>query len=442
VSVHAKNRCQATVALAVVLAVVAVAPRSVMAQARTGRSLFDGANTDPNFRQNLTFVFSAAEAYDDNLEAAGEPRPAVAGFFTAFVPELRFESRGDTVSFGATGGASLRYYNDLRELVVVNQSAGIGMSAKLGRRTGMYVNQAVSYSPSYLYGLFTPLDTPGLGGVIPPATDYASNPGQIHSIAFATTARLDQALSRRTTVTVHSDLRVTNYTGDEPGYYPFRAVEVGAKLATSVTRDLRLGVDYTYRRTLYSQLEQPTEQNLTLGIEYNLNRVLRVSKRTTLGFHVGPAGAWGLLGEDAGLSRYLVVGDAVVGQKFLRTWVARAGYYRGFTYVEGLPNPAFENATTADVGGTFNRRTEFLATVSYSAGEVAYLGSPTPFKTYTGDAKLRFALSHRVAAFAEVFHYYYNFDQNLPLPPGVARNLTRNGVRVGATLWAPIVRRR
>jgi hypothetical protein len=363
------------------------------------------------------------------------------GFFTAFVPELRYESRGENLSFGATGGTSIRYYNDLGQLTVVNESAGVGMSAKITHRTGLFLNQAVSYSPSYYYGLFTPLDQPVIGGVIPPATDYAVAPGEIHSVALQTTARLDQQITRRSTVTVYTDLRVTNYTGGDPGFNDFRALDGGARFSTSITRDVKLGVDYTYRKTLYSSLMQPIEQNLTFGVEYNLNRVLRAARRTTFAFHVGPAAAWGLLGDYAGFGRYLVVGDAVATQRFKRTWAARGGYHRGFAYVEGLPNPAFENATTADIGGMFNRRTEFMATGSYSGGEVEYLGIPRPFKTWTTNVKLRFALTRRLASYAEYFHYDYNFDQHLPMPPGVARNLTRNGVRVGATLWVPLMRR-
>jgi hypothetical protein len=441
VTVKNHSRAAAAWASAIVVLALGAQPSFAQSSAPRSRSLFEGANSDANAKQSLTFAFSAAEAYDDNLEAAGEPRPAIAGFFTSLVPEVRFESRGETVSFGATGGTSLRYYNDLGELIVVNQSAGVGMSAKISRRTGLFVNQAVSYAPSYLYSLFVPLDQPVIGGIIPPATDYSQNPGQVHSVSYQTTARVDQGLTRRSTLSVYSNLRITNYTGSDPGFYDFRALDLGARLSTSLTRDVKLGVDYTYRKTLYSSIQQPYEQNLTFGVEYNLNRAIRAARRTTVAFHLGPAAAWGLLGEQSGLGRYLVIGDAYVAQRFKRTWTARAGYHRGFTYVEGLPNPAFENATSADVSGFFNRRTEFVASLSYSLGETAYLGTQMPFDTWASDAKLRFALSRRVAAFAQVFHYEYSFDKRLPLPPGIANNLTRNGVRVGVTLWVPLMRR-
>ena len=101
-----KNTSSIAVAAWLGLAFLVCAPQPALAQTRS-RSLFEGANTDAAARQNLTFVFSAAESYDDNLEAAGEPRPAQSGYFTAFVPELRFESRGDTVSFGATATGRL-----------------------------------------------------------------------------------------------------------------------------------------------------------------------------------------------------------------------------------------------------------------------------------------------------------------------------------------------
>jgi hypothetical protein len=46
-----------------------------------------------------------------------------------------------------------------------------------------------------------------------------------------------------------------------------------------------------------------------------------------------------------------------------------------------------------------------------------------------------------LATYVEYVYYFYTFSPTLPLPPGVPPGLTRNGVRVGLTLWAPLRRR-
>ena len=61
-----KNTSSIAVAAWLGLAFLVCAPQPALAQTRS-RSLFEGANTDAAARQNLTFVFSAAESYDDGI---------------------------------------------------------------------------------------------------------------------------------------------------------------------------------------------------------------------------------------------------------------------------------------------------------------------------------------------------------------------------------------
>jgi uncharacterized protein involved in copper resistance len=71
------------------------------------------------------------------------------------------------------------------------------------------------------------------------------------------------------------------------------------------------------------------------------------------------------------------------------------------------------------------------------------IGQPSQFTSYTGDARLRYALTRNWAPYVEYLFYYYNFNQsaftqNAVTPAGLPPSLTRNGVRFGVTLWLPM----
>jgi hypothetical protein len=63
------------------------------------------------------------------------------------------------------------------------------------------------------------------------------------------------------------------------------------------------------------------------------------------------------------------------------------------------------------------------------------------FRTYSGTIRLRVALTPVSALFSEYVYYYYDLGSNVTTVPGVPPTLDRNSVRLGLTLWLPLVRR-
>jgi hypothetical protein len=49
-------------------------------------------------------------------------------------------------------------------------------------------------------------------------------------------------------------------------------------------------------------------------------------------------------------------------------------------------------------------------------------------------------VSSRVALFAQGTYYVYQFGDSVILPAGLVDTLDRRSIRVGLTLWAPLVR--
>jgi hypothetical protein len=213
---------------------------------------------------------------------------------------------------------------------------------------------------------------------------------------------------------------------------------------------MKLRFGYTYRDTQYTAIDTLSEHDLDVGIDYS--RPLSRTRRTTVGFSVGPTS--GNVPVPAPVSagvpspgaasrsrQYWVGADAFVIHQMGRSWNARGTLHRGLVYVEGLPSPVVTNAAAVVTEGFLNRRTDLVASAAYTEGVSAFDRSSGTFATYTGDVRLRFATSKLLATYVEYVYYFYNFDRNLALPPGLPPRFSRNGVRIGLTLWVPVRRK-
>jgi hypothetical protein len=418
--------------------------------ARGYRGLFGGAGVDADAQQSLNLSMSLIEAYDsDRLADVGGVTPPVfqtGGFYTGLAPNMAFESHNQRVHVAVTAGSNLRYYDDLHQVVVMSHSVGAGLTAQIAPATTLFVNQGVSYAPAYLYGLFAKSGNPAVGDVIAPAADYALNTER--SYAYATRASITQTLTPRSTLSFSADARYTTFVGDAPGFSDLHSYDAGGQFTYAVDRDVKLRFGYTYRDTQYSTNNTFAEHDLNIGIDYS--RPLSRTRRTTVGFSVGPTSASvpvpesatvPLTGPESHRQQYWVGADAFLNHQMGRSWNARGTLRRGVVYVEGLPNPVFTNAVSAVTEGFLNPRTDIAASAAYTQGVSAVAGTAGTFATYTGDVRMRFATSKLLATYVEYVYYFYNFGPNLPLPPSVPPRFSRNGVRIGLTLWVPVRRR-
>ena len=200
---------------------------------------------------------------------------------------------------------------------------------------------------------------------------------------------------------------------------------------------------YTYREGQYSTLSRLREHDLDIGVGYS--RPLSATRRMALAFSLGPrlvdTGATGSILPDAYTSpqAYGLAGNMSFDYQLSRTWKARGAYDRGFSFIEGLQGPAYTDGGSASVAGLLNRRTELSMSASISKGELASLGAGS-FTTYMGNVRLRRAVGRVVATYVEYLYYYYDFGASIQLPTGVPPTLTRNSVRAGVSLWAPLRR--
>jgi len=426
------------------------------AGAQTGeRAVFGGARAGSPTGETLNVTVDLAEAYDQDVVAGVGPAAQSlfqgSGLYTTMVPQLDFATHGGRVQVGITAGASARYYAaPQQEFLMMSESAGAGFSVSLTSQTSISFNQNVAYSPTLFSGLFASVGTPSLGDSASPTADYANSARR--SISYGTTAGLTHKFSTRATGVIRAGYHSDHFTGQETGLADVQSKEVGGQFNYSLSRDMKLRFGYTYRQGQYLGLPQTIEHNGDIGVDYS--RPLSKTRKTSFAISVGPVMADGALangvlanavlpeGNSLDVRRqYRLVGDMSLIHQMGRTWNLKGTYHRGMGYIQGFQGPVFTEAYAASADGLVNRKTDLSLTAAYSTGDSALIGSASPFTTYTGDARVRYALNHTVAAYVEYLFYFYDIGPGIVLPLGIPPGLTRNGVRVGVTMWVPVRRR-
>jgi hypothetical protein len=362
------------------------------------------------------------------------------GFYTVFTPALEFDSQaGRHVQVAVTASSNVRYYNELHETLVTNHALGAGLSAGLGSKTTISFNQGLTYSPAQLYGLFAGSAAPMIGEVINPASNYSID--NTKSYASASAAKVSQKLNNRLSLSLESNVRITNFVGSNPRYLDIRTKDAGAQFSYTLSRGTGLQFGYTYRQAEYVGSPVTSEQNFIIGLEHS--RILSRTRKTVYSFLMGSTLARApIVTASTDLrQQYRLIGDASVTHQLGRTWSLQGNYHRGLGYIQGFQAPVFTGAYSAAANGFLNRRTDVNFSAAYSTGEGALTGTPSQFTTYTGNARLRYAVSRTWATYVEYLFYYYNFNQNLATPIGLPPSLTRNGIRAGVTLWIPMRQR-
>jgi hypothetical protein len=180
---------------------------------------------------------------------------------------------------------------------------------------------------------------------------------------------------------------------------------------------------------------------LDIGIDHNQR--ISATRRVSLTARLGLSGLdypRNELGLITFQRQYRTFGKAELSYPFNQTWMVTAKIERGLEYATDLPTPVVSNGATASLTGLLTRRVDVTVSGGYATGESILNRDALFFDTYTGDLRVRYAVSRTVAFFAEYVYYYYVF-QNGTLLLGIPPGLERNGVRAGLTLWMPALRR-
>jgi hypothetical protein len=367
------------------------------------------------------------------------------GFLTDASGAVAYTRRGRRVQFAADVQSSLRYLAELQEVKPVNQAANVSLAFTLPKRSSIVLRQGASYTPTYLSGLF-----PGGAGLEPGATPLAVPPDYVvqdfSSYSSVTGAVFTYGMTRKGTLSVGGDYRDTRFVRAVNGRREITNGAMRAQFARNVSRNTDMTVTYRFTRGDFGYGAGTSTEH---GIDWGLRNTHRLSptRRASFDFSVGssavdvPTAAIAVPGEPATADRlYRVSGDAGFMYQFVRTWQARADARRGFEFIPELSAPVYTNGFTAVVDGMLTDRLALNSSAGYSDGKSA-LNNSSAYKTYQGAARLKWALTRNWALYGEYQYYFYDLRGTLQLLPGVPPGLKRNSVRVGMTLWVPVVGR-
>jgi len=395
--------------------------------------------------QTLDVSGMLLEAYDDNLFATlggnVDPRSRpVDGFYTMLLPAADYRLNHQRYQVAISGASALGYYPDIHQVRSISHNLGAGISAKVGQRATILLNQTAAYSPSYFYGLFPSGGEVSPGDTQPNVPNYAVSESESYS--YGTTARLSYDLSPRMTALVGGNYRFTGFTHEALLQKDQTSEGVDGELSYQTTRSLSVGFGYHYLtgNVAYGGAVNTDENRLEGGLSYS--RALSATRRLTARFKLGASdissnGASALQVPDR---FYRASVDASIDYPFALYWGFGAAFRRGLEFVPGLAQPVYANSVSAGLDGLLTRRIEFGLAGGFSQGRSVLAPDSSRYDTYNGSARFQYALTPSTALHLEYFYYFYDFLGHVVVVSGAPQRMERNGVRVGLRLLVPAFR--
>ena len=352
---------------------------------------------------------------------------------------------------------SVNYYPDVDGLTTSYHQAGATLVSRLGRRYRIRVSPFAAYSPHYSMRLFLaplPVDPDGAGSLDGPALaapDVDSTILQRESVRYGGNTELRISVARHSTVTVGYNYTKTDFSDDRPGNGTgnFDVQTVGATFRHEISGAASLRLGYALQESTFEGSTTPLTrtQNLIIGVDYR--KPLSRSRRTFLRFNTGSVITNQVATDQVDTDQVdtdqvddrhvRATGSAMLVHQMGRTWDARAQYRRDVGYLEGFVRPVFTDTANFAVGGLMTRRTDLFFNVNYTSGTSALRRDSPRFDSYSASARVRRAFTRNLAAYFEYLFYRYDFDDGVDRPTGLPQRFSRNGVRVGLSLWLPLI---
>ena len=429
-------RAPALLAAALLVPAICAAQGTPNDNRRPYRGLFGGNPHDPT---TSWLSVSLSGAYDDNVlpqTASGpvDPRFQESGYLGGLSAQLTLQRAGEKGSFALSATSSMRYYPDKGDLTGASHGALAQAGWQAWAKGNLQVSGGFMYSPLYSAMLATPGSTTP-GSLTDPNLETPSTVRWSGDYAVAYrpalvsygSVQLTQAMTRRLSFIGSYAMNFVDFSDDE---LTQKRDSSHAGIGYRMTRysTLRLG----YSHTGY-QLAETGERHIIHDFESGIDylRPLSISGRRTT-FTVTPGWA---LAERQGRTHFYATGTATLNHEIGRTWAVQANYVRGVRFIDGMTSEMLANQLATQVDGFLGRR--FSVQVG---GRFDVSDESSNYKSYAGAARLNYAMSRNLQAFVHYIYYHYRFGPTVEIPDTMSRQLDRQGVRVGITLWAPVLR--
>ena len=411
------------------------------------QGLFGGIRPDARPTKRADVTLSLVQGYDEDVPQVLLPTldPSSlqsGGFSTILATDFSFASRSSRVDVGVNAGSVVRYYAEPDETRILGHNAGVGVSMRLPSRTTLFANQSAAFTPTYLSGLFaTPSNIePGDPGITAP--DLALS--EFESYTHSTTVTMAHHVTARATLTGIGEYHYIDRLREHALWQDVSDYALRGRYDHNVTQNTALNAQLRYRSGFFGYVATGLTTEVGIDIGMNYSRAISATRHTSYRFNVGVSGAdvpESATGVSGFQRQYFFTGDVSFDTQLSRTWEARAYVRRGLEYISDLPEPVFSDGVSVEAEGLLSRRVDVSLIAAYSTGQSLLDPNSLQFDTYTGDVRIRFALTRSLAIFAKYLYYYYEFRGRAQLLIGMPPGLERNGARVGLTLWVPALRK-
>ena len=245
------------------------------------------------------------------------------------------------------------------------------------------------------------------------------------------TAGIISHYTRRSSLEISGMVRQTDFA-----YSPQRDYStVGGMVQwrRQMSRDVAVHGGYG-REQLEQQLtdsrKRVINERIDIGVEYG--RSLSFARRTSFGFGTDTS----MVSENGGPRHFRLNGNVLLQHGFARTWQFIVGARRGSEFLPGFNSVVYTDSGHAVLAGYLAKRVILNLNAQGGQGQ-AGLSDPRKFISYTGSAKVTFALTRHFGMFTQYAYYHYQMPANpdalFEVPKGA-----RQSVAIGVEAWAPI----
>jgi hypothetical protein len=416
------------------------------------RGLFGGTPMpDPSrTREELSLTTSLSGGYDDNLAAAAlggsstPPGQAQDGYLGQGQIDLRYY-RGRLVrSFTLEGTAYGVGYGDVGVGFVQGGLLNVSGNTKVRTRDTLQASQRVSFDPLFTLGSLSVLDGVAAPGDLPGSN---TTTGLTERRSWTSQTGLDYSLAmgRRDTLNLNYGFGIRRYPegNDVPGDSDTHRASAGLMHPFNRRVSFQGGYDYSYGRYQDADGLRPlTEHTISGGplIEKVYSRTRRLQLSSSLGAqYVRTLSSVAL--RRTMVDYWAPFGEVAAQFDLSRSWDATINYRRGTTVLPEVTTESFvTDGITIGAGGVIGSRLEVEANAGLSTGTTASAaGGEAQNQTITWSSQARWAFNRKIAATLSYDYYKYDFTNVGDLPVGFPPGSSRNTIRVGVTIWLPLI---
>ena len=397
-------------------------------------------------RQELTLMANVLGGYDDNLTAgsgtgAGLAPTAMASGSTGYLDATLDYFRGNTfraIRMGSTG--DLHAYPGYLEGPAAGGVITADARTTVGRTLTVRASERVGYEP------FFSVFSPGAGSApLPPAigqTAPATGLFERRSLSSNSSVSADYGWSRRDSTSLAYSYTVQQFTDDDRGNN--RSHDVLTEYRRRLARGVRARAAYQYVTREYiidDGAVRPTREHRIEGGP-EIAKALSRRRHLTLSLGAGASHVESINSVSREpFSNWIPIGDGRATLDLSPIWSVEGGYRRGFSLLQGVTDEVYTTDTASlSTVGLVTTRIDLRVGATYSNWRTALAPDVNDeFRVYGTSLQMRVALTETVAATAGYFYYQHRYSNPEALPAGFPAEYDRHAVRIGLTVWIPLV---